>query len=133
MGKQKIFISVLVFIAVSFVFYSFKNDDKTFVKTELYFGQSHNDSGEVMQAEWQAFADTVITAYFPNGSTTLEASGRWLNEYGTVISEKSKVVVLINEMTPDVSAGIDSVREKYKRYHHQTAVLRVDQKVEISF
>jgi len=50
-----------------------------------------------------------------------------------VISEKSKVVVLINEMTPGVSAQIDSVREKYRRYHHQTAVLRVDQKVKISF
>ena len=119
--------------AFSFILYSFKNDEKAFVKTELYFGQSRNDSGEVAAEEWRAFSDTVITAYFPNGSTTIEASGRWMEQSGRIISERSKLVVLINEMSPDVSAQIDSVREKYKRYHHQDAVLRVDQKVEISF
>jgi phenylpropionate dioxygenase-like ring-hydroxylating dioxygenase large terminal subunit len=113
--------------------YSFKNDDRTFVKTELYFGLSRNDSGFVAEDEWLAFEDTVITLAFPNGSTTHDTKGKWRNEYGVVISEKSKMVALINEMTPDVSAQIDSVREKYKRYHHQTAVLRVDHKVEISF
>lgn len=133
MSKQKIFTSIFLLIAVSFVFYSFKNDEKTFVKTELYFGLSRNDSGLVTEEEWQAFEDTVITLAFPNGSTTHDTKGKWRNEYGTVISEKSKVVVLINELAPDVSVQVNNLREKYKRYHHQTAVLRVDQKVEISF
>lgn len=133
MNRRKIYLSIALVLTVSFLFYSFRNDDKISVKTELYFGQSRNDGGEVTPEEWQAFADTVITAYFPNGSTTFDAGGRWMNGYGAVISERSKMVVLINEMAPDISARIDSVREKYKRYHHQDAVLRVDQRVEISF
>lgn len=133
MSKQKFLVSFLILVIVSAFFYSFKNDEITYVKTELYFGLSRNDSGYISLDEWQSFHDTVITQSFQNGSTTMDANGRWLNEYGTVISENSKVVVLINEMNPDISAKIDSLREKYKRYHHQSAVLRVDQKVEVSF
>jgi hypothetical protein len=133
MRKQKFFVSLLILAGISMMFYSFKNDESSWVKTELYFGLSRNDSGYVTWEEWQSFHDTVITRAFQSGSTTFEANGRWLNEFGIVISENSKVVVLINEMNPDVSAKIDSLREKYKRYHHQSAVLRVDQKVEVSF
>src|SRR5688572_25000938 len=98
MSRQKIFISILVLISVSIVFSSFRNDEKIFVKTELYFGQSRNDSGNVLQEEWQAFEDTVITKTFSNGLTIHDANGKWMNEYGTLISEKTKVVVLINKM-----------------------------------
>lgn len=133
MIRKNIYFSFALLIAVSLVFYSFKNDEKIFVKTELYFGQSRNDSGNVLVEEWQAFEDTVISKTFSNGSTIHDANGKWMNEYGTVISEKTKVVVLINEMNPEVSAQIDSLREKYKRYYWQSSVLRVDQKVDISF
>jgi hypothetical protein len=120
-------------IILSLVFLAFRYDEKTYVKTELYFGLSRNDSGYVTGSEWQAFEDTVIAVTFPNGSTSFEANGKWMNEYGIAVSEKSKMIVLINELTPELSARIDTVREKYKRYHSQSAVLRVDQKVEISF
>jgi len=70
MSKQKVYISIFLLTFVSVLFSSFKNDEKSFVKTELYFGLSRNDSGYVAEEEWQAFEDAVITLAFPNGSTT---------------------------------------------------------------
>lgn len=133
MAKQKLLIAVFVIGVVSLLFYSFKNDEKQYVKTELYFGLSRNDSGIVTQDEWLAFEDTVITTLFPYGSTVFESNGKWMNENGFIISERSKMVTLINELTPKLSAQIDTLRERYKRYHHQSSVIRVDQKVEVSF
>lgn len=133
MAKQKLFAAVFVIGVVSLLFYSFKNDEKQYVKTELYFGLSRNDSGVVTQDEWLAFEDTVIATLFPYGSTVFESNGKWMNESGVIISERSKMVTLINELTPELSAQIDTLRERYKRYHHQSSVMRIDQKVEVSF
>jgi hypothetical protein len=133
MAKQKLFAAVFVIGVISLLFYSFKNDEKQYMKTELYFGLSRNDSGVVTQDEWLAFEDTVIATLFPYGSTIFESNGKWMNESGVIISERSKLVTLINELTPELSAKIDTLRERYKRYHHQTSVMRVDQRVEVSF
>ncbi len=103
------------------------------VKTELYFGLAKNTGGYVSQEEWDAFEDSVIVKVFSSGSTTLEGKGRWLNENGDVIKENSKLVIAVNEMTPNLSEKINSIREKYKKYFDQSSVLRIDYKANVSF
>jgi Protein of unknown function (DUF3574) len=106
---------------------------KSYVKTELYFGLSKNTGGYVSQDEWNAFEDSVIVRVFSSGSTTLESRGRWMNENNDVIKENSRIVVAVNVMTPGLSDLIDSIREKYKRYFDQSSVLRIDYRAEVSF
>ena len=104
-----------------------------YVKTELYFGLSKNTGGYVTQEEWDAFEDSVIVKVFSSGSTTLQSRGRWLNENGDIIKEDSKIVIAVNEMTPELSGKINTIRDKYRKYFDQSSVLRIDYNAEVSF
>jgi hypothetical protein len=133
MKINKLFLAVTIF-AVSFtLFYAFTERPAGYVKTELYFGQSKPDGNEVSAEEWRAFEDSVITKVFHSGLTTLDAGGKWFEEPGGIITERSKVIISVNEMTPELSLEIDIMREKYKKYFYQSSVLRIDQNVEVSF
>jgi hypothetical protein len=127
---------ILLLISVS-LFYSFRIKDNgegdKWTKTELYFGMSKNSGGYVSTEEWNAFEDSVIVKVFSAGSTTIDSKGRWLNENGDVIKESSKLVMAVNKMTPELSAEIDTVREKYKRYFDQSSVLRIEYEASVSF
>jgi hypothetical protein len=114
-------------------FAAFSSKENNYVKTELYFGQSKNSGGIVSEVEWNAFEDSVIVKVFSSGSTTFETRGRWLNENNDIIKENSRVVMAVNKMTPELSAQIDSIREKYKKYFSQSSVLRIDQAADVSF
>lgn len=103
------------------------------IKTELFFGLSKKTGGYVTQDEWNAFEDSVIVKVFSSGMTTIEGKGRWINENGDVIKENSRIVVALNQMTPELNEQIDTIREKYKKYFDQSSVLRVDCKAEAGF
>ncbi|MEO8512355.1 MAG: DUF3574 domain-containing protein [Ignavibacteria bacterium] len=133
MQKRKILFAIISIITVSVALFAFRPADNNYTKTELYFGQSKNTGGKVSQEEWNAFEDSVIVKVFSSGSTTFETRGRWLNENGDVIKEDSRIVMAVNKMTPELSAEIDSIREKYKKYFSQSSVLRIDQTAEVSF
>jgi hypothetical protein len=102
-------------------------------KTELYFGLSKFDGSMVSNKDWQAFADTVITKTFTQGSTLIDARGQWLGNDGKLISEPSKILIIISKLNQEQSKQINLVREKYKKYFHQEAVLRVDKRVKVEF
>jgi len=125
------FICITAFVAIFFL--GFRGGDENWIKTELYFGMTKNSGGRVTQEEWNAFEDSVIVKVFSSGSTTTKGSGRWLDENGDVIKENSIMVMAVNQMTPELSAAIDSIREKYKLYFSQSSVLRIDHQVEVSF
>jgi hypothetical protein len=132
--NKKIMIPVCFVILLTAAFFSFNNSSSnTFTKTELYFGMSIPGGGSVSPDEWQAFEDTVITKILNNGSTVYDARGKWRNESGQIITEKTKVVMALNVMTPDVSAKLDDIRERYKTYYRQESVMRIDSKVEAGF
>ena len=133
MKKNKILLTLLILLTVSAMFYAFKPAGETWIETGLYFGMTKNSGGIVSQEEWDAFEDSVIVKVFSSGSTTIETRGRWLNENGDVIKENSRVVMAVNKMTPELSAQIDSIREKYKKYFSQSSVLRIDRSAEVSF
>jgi hypothetical protein len=138
--KIRIFLPVLAAALITLSFSVWQTETSSegeelteLVKTELYFGLSKNTGGYVSQEEWDAFEDSVIVKIFSSGSTTLEAKGRWMNENGDVIKENSKLVIALNEMTPELSEKIDLIREKYKKSFNQSSVLRIDYRTNASF
>ena len=103
-------------------------------QTELYFGMSKMHGGEVTEEQWDSFADSVISKVFANGMTIHGVLGQWQDpRTGQRISENTRLVVGVNEMTKELSARIDTVRAKYCRYHDQASVLRIDQRVKMNY
>ena len=135
---KSIFILTMLFnflFPVKETFLSSKDADKKYIKTELFFGLNRIDGTKITEMEWEAFADTVISKTYTKGATILKCDGRWLDGE-TLIKEESRIVVYfsrIYEMTDDFSAEIDSIREKYKFYYQQQAVLRTDEFINASF
>ena len=135
---RKLFVlSVLIIALFSFSKYPFSkiDNEEKFIRTELFFGLNKTDGTKVSETEWEAFSDTVVSKVFCKGATTMKTEGRWLSG-STLIKEESRVVIYFSrlyEMTDEFSAEIDSVREKYKRYCLQEAVLRTDEFINASF
>lgn len=100
------------------------------VRTELYFGLNKQHGGQVSEAEWTAFVDTVLTRTFTEGMTTVDAHGHWYDPTeDRMESEPSHVVIAVHPRARTTDAMIDTVRAKYCRYFDQYAVLRLDARV----
>ncbi len=109
--------------------------EEKFIKTELFFGLNKTDGTVVSEPEFESFADTVISKVFSKGATIMKSDGRWLSG-DSLIKEQSRVVIYfskIYEMTDEFSEKIDVIREKYKSYYKQEAVLRTDEFINASF
>lgn len=139
MTKLNVFLITLLVIFLSYSFRKFPNGaidkEEKFIKTELYFGLNKTDGSRVSEKEWESFSDTVISKIFFKGTTTMKSEGRWLSG-DSLIKEDSRVVIYfsrIYEMTDEFSGSIDTLREKYKRYFLQEAVLRTDEFISASF
>jgi transcription termination factor NusB len=103
-----------------------KNDRAKLIQKDLYFGRNITGGGEVSEAEFQAFIDTEITPRFPNGLTTYDTDGQFLNSNSTLIQEPSQVISLIFEDTLQNQAEIDRIIAAYKQQFQQESVLEVD-------
>lgn len=110
---------------------------ETFWRTELYFGRDKNDGTQVSDEEWGKFLDEIVTPKFPDGLTVLDGSGQYRLQNGTIVKEKSKVLVLL--YTPKTrlvnNRKIEQIRNEYKKMFKQESVMRVDfrQTVRVSF
>ncbi|HMQ69305.1 MAG TPA: DUF3574 domain-containing protein [Ignavibacteria bacterium] len=139
MTNQKLILLVLLFAGFSFSFKNFNfgtaGSEEKYIKTELFFGLNKPDGSVISEQEWESFADTVISKTFSKGATILKSDGRWLSG-DTLIKEDSRVVIYFSrifEMTEEFSDKIDLLREKYKKYYDQEAVLRTDDFINASF
>jgi hypothetical protein len=99
-----------------------------FVRTELFFGTEKPDGSEVTKKEWRQFLADEVTPRFPDGLTVLDGIGQFRDSSGTIIREKSFVLVLLYpaETLEESSEKIDLIREAYKTAFEQQSVLRVD-------
>lgn len=102
-------------------------------KTELFFGLSKSDGQIISNKDWQAFADSVIAKTFTDGSTLIDARGQYLEEDGKLISESSKMLIIVSTLDSKRSKQINLVREKYKKYFQQKSVMRIDKPVRVEF
>lgn len=105
-----------------------------FIRTELYLGRDRKGSSEVTEGEFWLFIDEFVTPKFPKGLTVIDALGRWRGDGGILVSERSKVLVLIypRKERRDADRKIEEIRAEYKRRFSQDSVLRLDQTKGIS-
>jgi hypothetical protein len=94
------------------------------VRTELVFGMAKPD-GEVTAAEWAFFLDEVVTPRFPDGYTVIEGRGHWRGENGELLSEPTRVIVVVHPPSPAMDRAIDQVRGTYVARFEQEGVLRI--------
>jgi Protein of unknown function (DUF3574) len=96
---------------------------------ELFFGRGlapagpGQPPGTVSDAEWAAFAETVLTPAFPDGLTAWNADGQWRNPAtGSIVRDPTKVVLIA---APDGAAtrnAIDRVSAQYRTRFDQQSV-----------
>jgi hypothetical protein len=92
------------------------------LRTTLYFGMTR-PTGAVSELEWQIFLRDEVTQRFPEGLTVWEAQGQWRAPRGTVVQERSKVLLLVHPDTHKARAAVQDVIEKYRKQFEQHSVL----------
>ena len=102
-------------------------------RTELYFGLSRPDGGEVTGADWNAFLNDTVTPLFPAGLTVIDAHGQWREDSGKIAREPSRILLLIHPPTPEADEKIEQIRALYKQRFSQEAVMRTDTRHRVSF
>ena len=96
-----------------------------YVEYRLFMGRS-GDSGEVVDdAAWEAFLADSVTPRFPDGLTVLDARGQWRGSSGAILSERSKVLLVLAPPGDDAARLIAEVADEYIRTFEQESVLRV--------
>ena len=109
-----------------------------YIRTELYFGLSKPDGGEVSEAEWDKFLETEVTPRFPAGLTVLSGYGQYKDDdTGKIVGEKSRVLILLYPKKDRRASHekIEQIRTVYIKQFSQKSVLRMDfrQSFSVSF
>lgn len=99
-------------------------DEKLAIRDTLYFGRSIPDGGTVGEADWNRFENEVIGRAFPQGFTVLDAHGSWRGADGAIVSEPSRVVVIVHADDTASDAAVRDIAERYRAMFRQEAVLR---------
>jgi hypothetical protein len=106
---------------------------KLFHRTELYFGRNR-PGGEVSEEQFQHFLEVEVTKRFPDGLTLLDGLGQFLDSSGTIVKEKSKLLILFYPLNDRQADGkVEDIRTAYKGQFQQESVLRVDTLQRVSF
>lgn len=103
-------------------------------QTTLYFGMSRTDGPNMTQAQWQNYVNKQVTPRFKNGLTVFKGRGQWLGADGKIAKEPSRALMLIYPKGDQTSQQkIEQLRKIYMQQFHQESVMRIDQKVCVSF
>jgi hypothetical protein len=103
------------------------------ISDRLYFGRSIPQGGTVSPADWTAFLRDVVTPRFPAGLTSWQAAGQWRDESGAIVREESFVLELIHPADARADTAILEIIADYRRRFQQESVLRVRDRVEVTF
>lgn len=110
-----------------------RSSAEVWARTELYFGTS-KPGGEITDEEFAAFIDSEVTSRFPDGLTLLTGYGQFRTSDGTLVREKSHLLILFYPpQMEDANGKIQEIRECYKTRHNQESVLRGDSFTVVSF
>lgn len=98
-------------------------EGKQTVQAELFFGRDIAGHGRVSDAQWSAFLRDEVTPRFPDGLTTLAASGQWRDtDTGRITREPSSIVRIVAPETPETLARLAEIRNAYKVRFRQQSV-----------
>jgi hypothetical protein len=92
---------------------------------EAYFGQSRRDAPAITEGEWRDFLAATVTPAFPDGLTVLDGRGQWRRADGTILSEASKVLVVVlpGADAAAARARLRPVEDSWKaRFRHQSVL-----------
>lgn len=90
---------------------------------QLYMGRSMPPFGEVTDKDWDEFVEKVVTPALPNGFTTFDANGGWMNPAsGKTIRERTKVLMTALPDAPTSIATVKQLRNNYQVKFHQQLV-----------
>jgi hypothetical protein len=87
----------------------------------------------VTEEEFQRFVDTEVTPRFPDGLTLLTGRGQFKDSTGTIVQEKSKILILLYPFNQKSNMAVEQIRKAYKDTFQQKSVLRVDEQSCVSF
>ena len=108
-------------------------DGQMFMRTELVFGMSRSNGPDITETEFRGFIDGVVTPKFPDGLTLLSGDGQFKSSTGTIVKEKSKLLVLLYPFSKKSSRLVEAIRDEYKTLFQQESVLRIDEESCVSF
>jgi Protein of unknown function (DUF3574) len=104
------------------------------IQVDLYFGRNIGTDGQVTEQQFRQFLRDEVTPRFPDGLTTYNAKGQFLDSSNRLIREPSKVVSLIIEDTQKNESSILEVIDAYKQKFQQESVLEVvNEEVKVGF
>jgi hypothetical protein len=92
---------------------------------EAYFGQSRRDAPDITEGEWRDFLATTVTPAFPDGLTALEGRGQWRRPDSTILSEPTRLLVLVlpGADAAAARARLRPVEDAWKaRFRHQSVL-----------
>lgn len=103
------------------------------LKTELYFGRTIGTDGFVTDEQWENFVNKYIIPRFPTGFSIVDIAGRWKSPDGIIISEQSKILILVHDNTNENDEKIKEVIRQYKSQFSQDSVMLVEYEVNVIF
>lgn len=107
---------------------------ETWRETQLYLGRGIPGGGEVSDAQWRDFVESVVVPRFKDGFTVLDGTGFWLDrETATTGQERSKLVVVFHPQDAGSEAALQAIASAYLRRFRQQAVLRAERPVCVTF
>jgi hypothetical protein len=101
---------------------------KPWARSELFFGTTKPDGTIVTNDEWLQFLKDDVTPRFPDGLTVLTGLGQWRNSSGTIIQERSNVLIILYPLSTAQASStkLEEIRDAYEQQFHQSSVLRAD-------
>ena len=91
----------------------------------LFFGRNIGDAEGVTEEDWRLFLADTVTPRFPDGLSVFDAAGQWRDSQGSVVRERSKMVLILTEPNSDALTRLDEIADEYKQRFSQESVLRV--------
>lgn len=99
----------------------------------LFFGRSQGTAEVVTDEAWRAFLAEEITPRFPDGLSVMDAAGQWRDASGTIVRERSKLVLILAEPGASGMRRTDEIAQAYRQTFGQESVLRVVTTACVSF
>jgi len=110
------------------------------LRVELYFGVGTvaGDGSEpdavAHEKRWRDFLDREVSPRFPDGLSVYDVYGQWRSRARADIERlHSKELMLLCEDTPQHRADMEAIRVAWKKLTGDESVLRVIQRVDVSF
>ena len=104
-----------------------------FAEYRLFFGRSQGEVEVVSEAAWRTFLAEEVTPRFPDGLTVLNAAGQWRDGSGTIVRERTKLLLVLAPPGAEAMRHTDEIAGAYKRAFGQSSVLRVVTDACVSF